>query len=404
MKTLMVHYCGWGEDWPLGRLADDGTTLLFEYSAEARAQQLELSPRHLKLGALAYGNFPTHQLRLPGLIADALPDGWGLMLMDRVFKQRGIAPGPLDRLAFIGERALGALRFIPADPPTLPQVDLELATLAREAQRVLDGAATEVLLQLVITGGSPHGARPKALVQYAPATQQVSTLAHAAGEPWLVKFQAQHEHKEVCAIEQLYAQLARACGIDMPDSAYFDLGPKLAAFGVARFDREAGLRVPIHSLAGLLHADFRVPSLGYTEFLRATKFLTRDDREVEKAYARAVFNVVFHNRDDHSKNFAWRLAQDRRWRLAPAFDLTYCEGPAGQHQSDVCGEGRHVTREHLLRLAREGGVDRASATGIIDRVLEQAGHFSVLASAHPIRRGTITTMRRAVETHRLALA
>jgi serine/threonine-protein kinase HipA len=404
MKTLEVRYCGWGEDWQLGTLADDGQTLLFEYSAEALAQQLELSPRHLKLRTQAFGDFPTHQLRLPGLIADALPDGWGLLLMDRVFRQRGITPGPLERLAFIGDRAMGALRFVPAETLELPPVDLQLAMLAHETQQVLEGAATDVLMALVMMGGSPHGARPKALVQYQRATAQVSTLATAVGEPWLVKFQAQREHKEVCAIEQLYAQLARECGIDMPESAYFDLGPTLAAFAVARFDRAAGLRVPIHSLAGLLHADFRVPSVDYTTFLRATKLLTRDEREVEKAYGRAVFNVVFHNRDDHAKNFGWRLAQDRRWRLAPAFDLTFCEGPGGQHQSDVCGEGSRITREHLLRLANEGGVDRAAAVGIIERTLEVAGRFNLLATTQPIRRDTAAHMLRAVESNRLLLA
>jgi len=404
MKTLEVRYCGWGEDWQLGTLADDGQRLLFEYSAEALAQQLELSPRHLKLRTPAFGDFPTHQLRLPGLIADALPDGWGLLLMDRVFRQRGITPGPLERLAFIGDRAMGALRFVPAETLELPPVDLQLAMLAHETQQVLDGAATDVLMALVMLGGSPHGARPKALVQYQRATAQVSTLATAVGEPWLVKFQAQREHKEVCAIEQLYAQLARECGIDMPESAYFDLGPTLAAFAVARFDRVAGLRVPIHSLAGLLHADFRVPSVDYTTFLRATKLLTRDAREVEKAYGRAVFNVVFHNRDDHAKNSGWRLAQDRRWRLAPAFDLTFCEGPGGQHQSDVCGEGSRITREHLLRLANEGGVDRAAAAGIIERTLEVAGRFNLLATTQPIRRDTVAHMLRAVDSNRLLLA
>ncbi|HAG79025.1 MAG TPA: type II toxin-antitoxin system HipA family toxin, partial [Pseudomonas sp.] len=111
MKLLTVHYCGWGEDWPLGRLADDGQSLLFEYSPEALSQGLELSPLHLKLRADAYGGFPIHLHRLPGLIADSLPDGWGLLLMDRLFRQHGLRhPGPLDRLAFIGERAMGALR------------------------------------------------------------------------------------------------------------------------------------------------------------------------------------------------------------------------------------------------------------------------------------------------------
>lgn len=77
MKQLAVHYCGWGEDWLLGLLADDGATLLFEYASEALAQGLELSPLHLKLRAPAYGDFPPYLHRLPGLMADSLPDGWG---------------------------------------------------------------------------------------------------------------------------------------------------------------------------------------------------------------------------------------------------------------------------------------------------------------------------------------
>ena len=99
--------------------------------------------------------------------------------------------------------------------------------------------------------------------------------------------------------------------------------------------------------AGLLQVDFRLPgATDSTAFLRATRFLTRDEREMERAYARAVFNVLFHNRDDHPKNFAWRLGPERRWRLAPAFDLTFSEGPMGQHHLDVCGEGAAIERRH----------------------------------------------------------
>lgn len=212
-----------------------------------------------------------------------------------------------------------------------------------------------------------------------------------------MKFPAQGEHKEVCAIEQMYAELARDCGLEVPASAWFDLSPKLAAFGVARFDRAQGLRVPVHSLAGLLQVDFRPPgSADYTSLLRATRLLTRDEREVEKAYARAIFNVLFHNRDDHPKNFAWRLGQDRRWRLAPAFDLTFSDGPMGQHHMDVCGEGRSVERGHLLRLATEGGVSMQAAEAAIDRMATQAGTFSRRAAAYPIRRATVQRMKASI--------
>jgi serine/threonine-protein kinase HipA len=81
----------------------------------------------------------------------------------------------------------------------------------------------------------------------------------------------------------------------------------------------------------------------------------RDKKEAQKAFARAVFNVLFHNGDDHPKNFAWRLGQDHRWQLAPAFDLTFNEGPMGQHNRDICGQATEIERPHLLRLAKEGG-------------------------------------------------
>jgi len=399
MKRLAVHYCGWGEDWPLGLLADDGTALLFEYLPEALSQGLDLSPLHLKLRATAYGGFPPQLLRLPGLIADSLPDGWGLLLMDRLFRQQGLGhPGPLDRLAFIGNRSMGALRFVPATEPDDEEPAWDLSTLARESERALTGEASVALRELALTGGSPQGARPKALVQYDPGSGQLSTRGDAPGEPWLVKFPAQGEHREVCAIEQMYADLARHCGLEVPASAWFDLPPRLAAFGVARFDREQGLRVPVHSLAGLLQVDFRLPgSADYTAFLRATRLLTRDEREVEKAYTRVVFNVLFGNRDDHPKNFAWRLGRDRRWRLAPAFDLTFSEGPRGQHHMDICGESRAVDRGHLLRLASKGGVATRAAEATLDQMMTQVATFSLRASAYPIRRATVQRMKASIQ-------
>lgn len=405
MKKLTVYYCGWGEDWPLGTLADDGRRLLFEYSREALEQGLELSPLHLKLAATAYGDFPRFQMRLPGLIADSLPDGWGLLLMDRLFRRQGLRhPGPLDRLAYIGDRAMGALRFEPADELSADAVNWNLLTLARESERVLAGESEAALNELALTGGSPQGARPKALVQYEADANQVSTRSDAPGQPWLVKFPAQDEHKEVCIIEQLYAELARDCGLNVPESTWFDLSGDMAAFGMARFDREQGQRVPMHSLAGLLQVDFRVPgSTDYTAFLRATRLLTRDAREVEKAFAQAVFNVLFHNRDDHPKNFAWRMDADRRWRLAPAFDLTFSEGPMGQHHMDVCGAGDAIERHHLQQLAADGDVSSPAAERMIDQMLDQAEDFGARVDSLPLRKATKQNLKQTIERCRSRL-
>jgi len=406
MKKLLIRYRGWGENWPLGELADNGRQLLFEYSKEALRESLELSPVRLPLREEAYGEFPGFLYRLPGLIADALPDGWGLLLMDRYFRRLGLesaAQSPLDRLAFLGERALGALTFEPADDVELTETDKPLLELAEEVSTVLTGTDVEVLKDLLVLGGSPHGARPKVLVGYNAAQGTISTVSDRDQVPYLVKFPGKHEHKEVCAIEHAYCETARSCGIDVPGTSYFELGRTHAAFGIARFDIEAGMRVPVHTLAGALHADFRIPSVDYISLLRATRALTADEREVVKAYERAVFNVIFNNRDDHSKNISFRLDRDRRWRLAPAYDLTFNTGPGGEHQMDICGEARRIERSHLLELAAKGGIKPGPAVTSLERILDQVGQFEPRLSKQPIRRSSIRSILQAVNANVAAL-
>ena len=248
-------------------------------------------------------------------------------------------------------------------------------------------------------GGSPHGARPKVLVNGDAVSGAVSANPLAAGTPWLVKFPGQGENPEVCAIEALYASLAADCGIQVPATRYFGIGDALSAFGTERFDRQGGLRVPTHTLAGLLHADFRLPSVDATTFLRGTRFLTRDEREVRQAYLRCVFNVAFHNRDDHAKNVSFCLTQDGHWTLSPAYDLTFSHGPGGEHQMDVCGEGMHPGRTHLLRLAQEAEVPTDFATATIASVCELASKFGRKASAFEIRKATVRQMDAAVQAN-----
>jgi len=255
----------------------------------------------------------------------------------------------------------------------------------------------------LVLGGSPHGARPKVLVGYNVADGTISTRTDPKHVPYLVKFPAKNEHKEVCAIEHAYCETARACGIEVPETRHFELGRTYAAFGIARFDIESGMRVPIHTLAGALHADFRVPSIDYISLLRVTRAFTADEREILKAYERAVFNVIFNNRDDHSKNFAFRLDQDRRWRLAPAYDLTFNSGPGGEHQMDICGEARRVTRAHLLEFAAKGGIKRGSAVASLERMLEQVGQFGPCLARQPIRHTSIRQIIMAVDANVAAL-
>jgi serine/threonine-protein kinase HipA len=285
-----------------------------------------------------------------------------------------------------------------------------LKTLAEEVARVqADGEAgtargEENLRHLMLLGGSPQGARPKVLVDLDPASGVLTSgfAPQAGARPWLIKFPAAQENREVSAIEELYARLARAGGMDMPPSRFFDLGRQHSAFGVRRFDRQLApaapsgpvLRVPILSLSALLQADFRLPSLDYETVLLATQRITGDRREVLKAFERCVFNVLVHNRDDHGRNFAFRLDAQGLWKLSPAFDLTYSFGPGGEHATSVAGHGAHITRGHLLKVAKQGGVEATQAARCIDHwtavVRGMASHVQEL----PIRQATLQNLLR----------
>lgn len=400
MQKIQVKFCGWGQSWLLGELASDGPNTLFEYSADARVKGVELSKIRMPLSVDTYRGFPREQMQLPGLIADAMPDGWGVLLMDRFFRKqferRPHQVSALDRLAFIGDRAMGALSFAPATDIELAPQRLNLVELARDIQQVVVDKDTTALKQLVLLGASPHGARPKVLVQYDEHSGVISTDESALGTPWLFKFPRGNEHKEVCAIECLYLEMARRCELDVPATRYFDLGPKTAAFGIKRFDRFDGMRVPIHTLAGALNIDFRVPNTSYDTLLRTTRALTLSEVEVLKAYERCVFNVVFNNRDDHTKNFSFRMDGSLAWNVSPCYDLTYCPGPGGYHQMDVEGEALSPAKPHLLKLASSNGIRPSRAQAIVDRVVTVARQFQNAAKDYPIRKTTVSEIARAI--------
>lgn len=416
MKKLQVIYDGWGERWPLGMLADTGRDILFEYSAQAVERELQLSPMHQPLpragAAVVSFRGEAHSYGLPGFIADALPDGWGMLLMDRALRKLGRNPrevSVLERLAIVGARAMGALSFEPSDEDILPAEKLQLKELAKEVIALQadenSGAnkADAQLRHLMQLGGSPQGARPKVLADFNARTGQLSSGMPLAGSatPWLMKFPAESEHREVCAIEELYARVARHGGMDMPRSRFFDLGTKHSAFGVERFDRmvkdKQVLRVPIMSMSAYLQADHRLPSLDYETILLATLRITGDQREVVKAFERCIFNVIMHNRDDHSRNFAFRMNEQGLWKLSPAFDLTYSFGPGGEHSTSVAGHGKSITRAHLMQVAKAGGVSAKAAEYCITRWVETVKVAMKLSRELLIRKNSLNQLTDQIE-------
>lgn len=355
----------------VGRLAIRNRQIYFEYNQAFIESGLEISPLRLppKSGVQSF-DYDLFE-GLPGVFNDSLPDGWGRLLVDRFARSQGVLPAditPLDRLAHIGSHALGALVFEPDHSADDTQGDISLDSLASQAQDVLDGISGDVLAELIALNGSSAGARPKALIGVNDKRDHIIHGVDALPEgytPWMVKFPNSQDGLDAGTIEYVYALMAKEAGVVMPEVHLFPSQNGAGYFAIKRFDRENKKRYHMHTVCGLLHSDFRTPSLDYEDLIALTWMLTLDIREVEKMYQLAVFNVLSHNRDDHSKNFSYLMDSQGRWRLSPAYDLTFSSGPCGEQSTMVMGEGRNPSINHLLKLAEEANIKKDRAAGII---------------------------------------
>jgi serine/threonine-protein kinase HipA len=362
----------------VGTLAQPRREILFEYAPAFLATRLELSPFRLPLAPGVTTGKPDVLDGLPGVFDDSLPDGWGRLLIDRRAAQLGIAGaslGPLDRLTLVGSRAMGALSYEPEiaiDDPAIVQ----LSELATDADRVLREVGGADLERLIAVGGSPKGARPKVLVQISPAGHVLFGARailpdHTA---WLVKFPAREDPPHSAALEHAYFLMAKAAGLDVPPTQILGKTSRNPGyFAIERFDRRGNAHVHMHTLGGLLELPHGYPALDYVELLRVTRRLTHDEAAVAEMFRRACFNVLAHNRDDHSRNFAFLMDARGSWRPSPAYDLTFAHGPGGEHTMLVAGEGRAPGLAHLRALAAQLELRRAPA--ILDQVRRAVGRF-----------------------------
>lgn len=372
VELLEVRYhAREAEPVTVGRLARRARELLFEYDDSFIARGLSLSPLRIPLSRGVMTGDPLMFDGLLGLFDDSLPDGWGRLLLDRRLAELGLRPtalGPLDRLAWVGDQAIGALSYHPQHARSTPTM-VDLRRLERETARVLVGEVAD-LEQLIAIGGSPQGARPKALVQVSGDGRSVIVGAQAPQpgyEPYLVKFRARRDEVHAPEVELAYMLMARAAGIEVPECRLLGRTTRRPGyFASRRFDRTSVGRVHVHTLCGLIHAPHTHTALSYRELLLVTRKLTASEVAVAEMFRRACFNVFAHNRDDHTKNFAFLMDERGRWRPSPAYDLTYSDGPGGEHTLLVDGEGRAPTRAHLEALARSVSLRKAGP--IIDAV------------------------------------
>jgi serine/threonine-protein kinase HipA len=350
-----------------------GGQVAFEYDDNWLSDGFSISPFSLPLEKKVFLPSKEHFDGLFGVFADSLPDAWGRLLLDRILQREGIKPGEvstLDRLAIIGSGGMGALSYRPEQMIANETSESDLDNLAKESKRLLEAEHTKELDTLYTMGGSSGGARPKVMMEI-------------DGKEWIIKFPTHGDDPSVGKSEYEYSLCAKECGIDMTQTRLFPSNRCAGYFGIERFDREKTnsgfVKIHMLSAAALLELDYRQPSLDYHGLMKLTQILTKDNaHHVENMFRRACFNVFAHNRDDHSKNFSFLFEeQANRWRLSPAYDLTYSNTFYGQHTTSVDGNGKDPGDKELLQVGVTAGMNRKQCLFIIEEVREKVTTFLV---------------------------
>jgi serine/threonine-protein kinase HipA len=387
----------------VGRLAKREHKIYFEYDRDFIQTGREISPLNcaLRPGVQTFDPFLFEGL--PGVFDDSLPDGWGRLLLDRQMRSLGVLPqelSALDRLAHVGHAGMGALVYEPDHTLKLSDGALNIAKLASQVQQILSGKASDVLAELLALNGSSAGARPKAVIGVHKNRQDVIHETQQTPpdyEPWLVKFPNSNDGTDAGAIEYAYARMAAEAGLDMPEVHLFPAKTGSGYFAVRRFDRRSDGRLHMHTASGLLHSNFRAPSLDYEDLLALTMHLTKDMREVEKMYRLAVFNVCAHNRDDHGKNFSFLMDKSGEWKLSPPYDLTFSSGPQGEHSTMVMGEGKNPGRDALIKLGLEAKISQSSIKAIMEKTRNAMSNWPKHAATYGVSRSNIALVKSKIE-------
>ena len=366
-KMLDVYY----HDMLIGTLAEaSDKRIAFQYSDSWIKNGFTISPFSLPLADTVY--LPQIQNRdifhgLFGVFADSLPDSWGEVLLDRYLRTKGVDPGSItviDRLSFVGNSGMGALEYRPSRAADYSVNGIDYDELAGDCEKILSSQESGKLDVLYRLGGSSGGTRPKVLIT-------------EGGKDWIVKFPAKKDPSISGKREYDYSVCAKNCGILMTETELIPSKLGEGYFKTERFDRIGKEKVFSVTAAGLLEADFRAPSCDYSTFFKLIKILTRDnEKDKKQMYRMMCFNVLNHNRDDHTKNFSFLYTEEQGWRLSPAYDITYSDTYYGEQTTSVNGKGKDISDEDLISVGVAAKLKKKFCRETLDMIREESAVLS----------------------------
>lgn len=392
MTTRILKVKLWGRE--VGRLCIDKRNMpYFEFNRDWFATGLDISPLNASIKLPQnlrpiYGASEKIYQKLPPFLADSLPDAWGNELFEQWRQQQGIKLGeitPLDKLAFIGKRAMGALEYQPETSEFASKDSLNLKALIELANQIytqreqahIDSDESLTMQALLAVGTSAGGRQPKAIIAINRETGDIRSgqVSDLKGYEYCILKFGIHE-RSTSELEMAYYDMATKAGIRMMPCWLIDVeGGK--HFVTKRFDRDGEKKLHMQTLAAMYpEAD------SYERLLWVCRKMQLSERDSEEVFRRMVFNVLANNTDDHNKNFSFLMDEHGRWSLSPAYDMTYIFNSGGylpetRHCLMIRGKYSDITLDDVMQLAAENGIRKAES--IIHEVAGAIEEFRMFA-------------------------
>ena len=394
MRDNIVQVSIWGKNVGLLSWDDKRGCSSFQFDRDFINNGLDIAPLVAPLSsAIVQRGFPFSGNKekpyygLPEFIADSLPDHWGNVVFQKWLEANNLHTRQInivDRLSFIGKRAMGAFEFQPAHIKEDASIDIELSSLYELANRIFNdrqNVSIDINNGLIIedlykVGTSAGGQRPKAIIAIDETTGIIRSGQADLPQNfkhYILKFDtSKPDDFPFTKIEMAYYLMARDCGIDMMPSKLVEI-EGTQNFLTQRFDRVDGIRIHTQTMAAMSSfADT------YEDLFVIGRKINLTAEEQTQQYRRMVFNILAGNVDDHTKNFSFLMYPNGEWHISPAYDLIFSIDPDSRlfrnHELSVRGKRNNKTRKDLIDFAK--AQDIKNPANIIEQTIEVVKKFN----------------------------
>ena len=355
IKKLLVKYNG----LHVGYLVELENDIAFQYTDYWLKYGFSISPLSLPLLKKTFINKKDNFGGLFGVFFDSLPDGWGNLLLRRKLGKHGInyeRLSSLTKLSLVSKVGLGTLEYEPIQMNEEEQQrDYDLDNLANDAYKIFSSENEVIDIDnFYRLGGSSGGSRPKIHIKI-------------EDEDWIIKFPCSYDPKEIGFKEYIANDLAKKCDINVNEFKLFSSKLCKGYFGCKRFDRNNNKRIHMISLSSLLETSHLIPNLDYLHLFQVISLICVDKEDLYEAYKRMCFNVLYGNKDDHGKNFAFLYDENLKgYKLSPFYDITNTQFKY-EHEMSVNGNG-NPDENDLLEVAKKCKLSFDRCVGIINKI------------------------------------